>query len=183
MCFPGIENCLRTDDDFKEKTYKEHHVRLQGALESDLNIRCVSQFPIDYMHCVLLGVTRQLLTCLLKQRKQTFSLKSSAVQSTNENLKRLRKCLPFEFPRKQRTFKSFDYWKATELRMFLCYTSMAAFHYVLEEKYYSYFLLLVCANRILCNPIDCSKNNVCASQLLQEFVIQFEQLYGKHNVS
>lgn len=60
---------------------------------------------------------------------------------------------------------------------------MAAFHNVLEEKYYSYFLLLVCANRILCNPIDCSKNKVCASQLLQEFVIQIEQLYGKHNVS
>lgn len=123
VCFPGVENNLRTDTNFKARADKDHHVRGVVALER-LNIGCVSQFPIDYMHCVLLGVTRQILHCLLYQRKKKFSLKKNAIEAINLNLKSIRKCMPSEFQRKQRTLHELDHWKATEFRMFLCYTGI-----------------------------------------------------------
>ena len=123
MCFQEIENTIRTDENFKHRTYKNHHNHTDVALEK-LNIGCVTQFPIDYMHCVLLGVTRQLLFCLIKQRKKEFSLKNSEIMEINKNLKCIQKCLPAEFQRKQRTLKEIEHWKATEFIMFLCYTGM-----------------------------------------------------------
>lgn len=123
VCFPGIDNSLRTDQDFKEKRHSDHHNRLDVALET-LNIGCVTNFPIDYMHCVLLGVTKQILQCLVKKREQKFSLKNESIEAINNNLRCIRKCLPSDFQRKQRTLQEMDHWKATEFRMFLCYTGM-----------------------------------------------------------
>lgn len=123
VCFPGTENSLRSDQNFKEKLDSDHHIRVNVGLES-LNIGCVTNFPIDYMHCVLLGVTKQILQCLVKKRKHKFSLKKESIEAINNNLRCIRKCLPSEFQRKQRTFQEMDHWKATELRMFLCYTGM-----------------------------------------------------------
>lgn len=53
----------------------------------------------------------------------------------------------------------------------------------LNEKYYSHFLLLVCAVRILSHPEDCHTNNNCASALITEFVEQFPKLYGTEHMS
>lgn len=182
VCFPGCNYALRTDEDFKIRKQVEHHVRLVLKLE-ELNIGCVSIFPIDYMHCVLLGVMRQLLNIWLKIRKKPFSLKQNAINSINENLRNIRKYLPREFARKQRTFDELEHWKATELRTFLMYTGIAAFSSILEEKYYKHFLLLVCSIRILTHPEDCTQNNNCAAEMLREFVKQFPILYGIENVS
>lgn len=44
-------------------------------------------------------------------------------------------------------------------------------------------MLLVCAVRILSHPEDCLINNKCASELLNEFVVQFTDLYGIENTS
>ena len=182
VCFPGTENSLRTDESFHLRSQKEHHIQLNAALK-ELNIGCVTKFPIDYMHCVLLGVTRQMLNCWIKLRKKECSLKSNAITAINENLKEIRKCLPIEFARKQRTLHELEHWKATEFRMFLCYTGLAALHDILPKKYYQHFLLLVCAIRILSNPKDCVVNNNCASQLIKEFVELFITLYGTEQVS
>ena len=123
VCFPGTENNRRTDKDFQLKKDTNHHIRLNVALES-LNIGCVTNFSIDYMHCVLLGVTRQMLQCLVKKRKKLFLLKKKAITAINTNLKCIRKCMPSDFQRKQRTLEEIDHWKATEFRMFLCYTGI-----------------------------------------------------------
>lgn len=86
VCFPGNNFTLRTDQSFKEKTDIDHHNRVDIELEK-LEIGCVSGFPVDYMHCVLLGVTRQMLQCLVKKRKQPFSLQKNAIELINSNLK------------------------------------------------------------------------------------------------
>lgn len=182
MCFPGIENTLRTGDSFKKRRQKEHHIRSIVGLEL-LNVDLVTVFPIDYMHCVLLGVMRQMLHCLIKVRKRPFSLKSNAVIAINENLRALRKCMPREFARKQRTFDDIEHWKATEFRMFLSYTGIAAFKGILPDKYYNHFMLLVCSMRILTHKKDCLHNRECANQLLQDFVETFGTLYGEEHIS
>ena len=150
ICFRGIENTLRTDESFRERKQKEHNVRSTVSLEI-LNIDLGTTFPIDYMHCVLLGVMRQILLCLIKIRKKPCSLKNATITAIHENLQSLRKCIPREFTRKQRTFHELEHQKATEFRLFLSYTGIAAFKGILPEKYYNPFLLLVCTIRILSN--------------------------------
>ena len=97
---------MRTDKSFKENA--DHHIRHNIALDS-FNIGCVTNFPIDYMHCVLLGITMQMLNSLVKKRKKEFSLKNHAIELINNNLKYLRKSMLTEFQRRQRTLKENDH--------------------------------------------------------------------------
>lgn len=60
---------------------------------------------------------------------------------------------------------------------------MLALKDILNETYYTHFLLLACAIRILSHPEDCHVNNSCASELIMEFVNKFSELYGTENVS
>lgn len=182
VCFPGTENTLRTDEGFHLKIDKEHHVRLNVILEK-LNFDCVQKFPIDYMHCVLLGVMKQVLNCLVKIRRKPCSLKNNAIRPINDNLKDIRRYLPQEFVRKQRTLTELDHWKATEFRTFLCYTGKAALKNIIPETYFKHFLLLMWGIRILSHSKNCSFNNKCAAELITEFVQQFEPLYGKEQLS
>ena len=56
---------------------------------------------------------------LIKERKKYFSLKKNAIIAINEGFKILKKCMPSEFARKQRSLNDIEYWKATEFRIFL----------------------------------------------------------------
>lgn len=59
MTFTNFSAEKRTDDNFRSKSYIEHHIGMSplGRLDIDL----VKSFPIDYMHNVCLGVMRKLL--------------------------------------------------------------------------------------------------------------------------
>lgn len=73
VCFPEVQEGQRNDDDFKSRKDKDHHIKSNIALEN-VSIGCVTQFPIDYMHCVCLGVMRQMLNLFIKHRKRPYSL-------------------------------------------------------------------------------------------------------------
>ena len=118
MIFPEVNAPLRTDDSFKHKQDEEHHIGV-NPFES-LNLGMVSQFPIDYMHLVCLGVMRRLLNLLILsvrvgRRKQ---MKISSV------LTGLQKAIPAEFAHKPRSLSELARWKATEFRQFLLYTGV-----------------------------------------------------------
>ena len=110
-------------------------------------------------------------------------MKKSAIKTINENFIRIRRCIPAEFARKQRTCNELEHWKATEFRLLLMYTGIAAFNGVLEKQYYDHFLLLVSSIRILSHPKDCIHNNDCTAEMLTEFVEKFSVLYGQQYVS
>ena len=59
VTFPLVDSDLRTDIQFDEMSDEDHH--LGASPLSRLSIGMVSQFPLDYMHLVCLGVTRRLL--------------------------------------------------------------------------------------------------------------------------
>lgn len=59
MTFPETNASLRTDRLFKERKDEEHHLGLSPFEGTSLGM--VSQFPLDYMHLVCLGVVRRLL--------------------------------------------------------------------------------------------------------------------------
>lgn len=56
VTFPECQAQLRTDESFANMSDMRHHH----------NLGMVSQFPIDYMHLVCLGVTRKLVYLWLK---------------------------------------------------------------------------------------------------------------------
>ncbi|KAB0803466.1 hypothetical protein PPYR_00436, partial [Photinus pyralis] len=53
----------RTDHSFKNQTDEDHHTGISPLIEIQLGM--VSQFPIDYMHNICLGVVKKLLTLWL----------------------------------------------------------------------------------------------------------------------
>ncbi|CAN8023457.1 unnamed protein product, partial [Ixodes persulcatus] len=54
-----VDHARRTDNDFKQQKNKQHHKGESPLLK--LPIGMVSQFPLDYMHLVCLGVIKKIL--------------------------------------------------------------------------------------------------------------------------
>ena len=50
------QHSLRTDNDFVQMLYQNHQKGLSPLFQ--LTVRCVSMFPLDYMHLVCLGAAR-----------------------------------------------------------------------------------------------------------------------------
>ena len=64
MTFPETEACLRTDIMFDEMSDEEHH--LGASPLSAAGVGLVSQFVLDYMHLVCLGVVKKLILMWMK---------------------------------------------------------------------------------------------------------------------
>ncbi|CAG7834744.1 unnamed protein product [Allacma fusca] len=135
----------------------------------------VSQFPLDYMHLVCLGVVRKLILMWIKgPLKIRLPNKDVKVISTM-----LKNCIPkitSDFNRTPRDIELCERWKATEARQFLLYTGPVVLKNVLQRSVYDNFLLLSVAIRILISN-DREKYDI-ANELLIAFVGHCQKLYG-----
>uniref|UniRef100_T1GSI3 Uncharacterized protein n=1 Tax=Megaselia scalaris TaxID=36166 RepID=T1GSI3_MEGSC len=73
MCYPALNEKSRTDTNFRNRTDPEHHNEKfrepnSSALEA-LDVDIVKSCPNDYMHLILLGVTKKFLKMILKRIK------------------------------------------------------------------------------------------------------------------
>jgi len=100
-------------------TYEDH--QHGDSSLSQLNIGMVSQFPLDYMHLVCLGVMKKLLA-LWMSGPLHVRIGNNMVQQISAGIYSLMEHLPREFLRKGRGLTEFERWKATEFRSFLLYT-------------------------------------------------------------
>ena len=64
MTFPEINAELRTDAEFDEMSDLGHHIGVSPFRDSPVGL--VSQFPLDFMHLVCLGVMKRLLLLWLR---------------------------------------------------------------------------------------------------------------------
>lgn len=128
ITFPPCDAALRTNDSFKNREQKEHHTKQELLLLESINIGCVTQFPLDYMHVVCLGVTKQ----MLKKRGEDFSLTNNQISMLSDNNIALYKQFCSEFNRVPRTLDELDRWKATEFRSFLLYSGIVVLKDVLR---------------------------------------------------
>ena len=176
MTFPDTSAPLRTNLTFDEMTDEEHH---QGASPlQGTGIGMVSQFPLDYMHLVCLGVMRRLL--LLWMRGPSRCRVGSAVtEKISIVLTSMRGFIAKEFVRKPRALREINRWKATEFRQFLLYTGPVALINKLHQDVYKNFLQLHVGRFILVNPYLCSLYCDYAHDLLVQFVHYFGELYGR----
>ncbi|CAN7942719.1 unnamed protein product, partial [Ixodes hexagonus] len=176
--FPETKAPLRTDHSFAAKHQEEHHTGESPF--SQLGIGMVSQFPIDYMRLVLLGVVRKFVKYWASG---PFSVRRSSgqLEVMNKRIRLLRPHTPSDFSRMLRTLEERDKWKATEARLFLLYACPVVLKGVLTEESFRHFVTLHVAIRIPCTK-DCPEHLVSsADQLLHYFVEQAssERLYGE----
>lgn len=180
VTFPEINAPLRSDESFARKLDDDHH-RGTSILET-LNIGMVSQFPIDYMHNVVIGVVKSLLRGVV-YGKQDVRMTKPNIDEASNHLVELRNSIPHEFARKPRPLIELDRYKATELRQILLYTGPVIFWKRLPDDKYYHFLSLSIAIRILCSEEFHKTLNDYARSLLIYYVENYGKLYGAEHVT
>ena len=179
----------RTDASLLDK--KETLHRKGPSPLSEINVNLVTHFVLDYMHLVLLGVTRKLLYLWLEGEKgekiqtRKYRISQDAVRILSSRFTSFIETCPKEFARKPRSLANFRMFKATELRTILLYTGVVAFKcHVIRKNVYDNFLLLVCAMRIFLSPVYCKDRAYTkhARKALKRFVEHYREIYGAGNV-
>lgn len=139
------------------------------------NFNMVDGFIPDYMHCVLLGVTRQLVCLFVESSGSLYSLNAQNIRMLDMRIKDLK--LPHEATRTLRTTKDISFWKASEWRIFLL-TSPALLKNILNPNVYKHWLLFVYGVTLLLGtnitPDDVTKADDC----LKRFVSGVKDIYG-----
>ena len=149
---------------------------LPACVELDL----VNCFPVDYMHCVLLGVTRQLFALWFEPSDQPYCIRKS-MREIDDDLIKIRP--PDDISRLPRSLLTYKKWTATEWRNWLLYYSVPLLRGILRDRYFRHWTLLVSAMfNLLKGSISMTMIDE-ADIKLQEFVSQTARLYGTENMS
>lgn len=179
--FMTLDNEPRTAEEFIMKSDILHYHGPSPFDELKLDIPKI--FVVDYMHAVLLGVVKTLILLWIFDRKKPYSIPLTFIREMNKLQERFAACLPREFSRETRSFLLTKRFKATEFRTLLLYSLPILLKNRLPQKYYSHFMLLHCAMRILCHPNECLLNLTCAKNLINDFVGSYARLYSQEQMS
>ena len=179
MTFPDLNAPRRTDVAFDELQDAEHHCGKSPL--SDLHIGMVSQFVLDYMHLICLGVVRRLIWLWTSGPvRVNIRLPARLVSDISSRLLAVRRYIPSEFARKPRSLSSWQRWKATEFRQFLLYTGPVVLVGKLSDAAYQNFMLLSVGMFLLLDVNVTPEYIDYAEQLLILFVRQFSDIYGSN---
>ena len=165
----------RTDLMFKERADLRFHTR-DSLIEKELKINMISQFPLDFLHVVCLGITRKIFKKLVGPEKPLFP--KSRVE-IDKILERINETLPTEIHRSFRDIKDVSTFKGHEWRSILLKIAPVLFKSTLPKSFWKHFLLLTCAFSILCDSEMCIKYNRIANRMLKEFNEKIEDLYDE----
>lgn len=138
----------------------------------------VTGIPIDYMHCVLEGVTKW----LVEKWFASFNHGSPyyigrLIKAVDSDL--LHQCPPHDFSRSPRSLeKHRHHWKANEFRNWLLYYSLPILTSFLPPLYFHHYSLLVCAIHILLQTKVNEIQIQAAEKMLGDFYAMLPELYG-----
>ncbi|KAG1657415.1 hypothetical protein GQR58_023391 [Nymphon striatum] len=136
MTYPNNDSLLWTDESFLSDLAEDHRAPNWTIPFPGFTVNFISQFPVDYMHLVCLGVVRRLLNIWLKGKLKT-RLTNRLVDQLSSALVQLRSHIPSEFARKPRSVREVDRWKATEFKQFLLYTGPVVFTSIIPQEWYN----------------------------------------------
>jgi len=177
VTFLSTDKPLRTDDSFRNKADDDHHIGESPI--ACLNVGLVTQFPLDEMHLVYLGVMRRLIMCWLRGPIETkCRLPGQSVRTISDRLLSVQRYICCEFVRKPRSLSEIDRWKATEFRTFLLYLGPIVLKGILSKQHFRHFMLLHVAMYCLTSSRLCSSHLDYAQMLLSKFVQEAPELYG-----
>ncbi|XP_044164670.1 uncharacterized protein LOC114974471 [Acropora millepora] len=180
----------RTHENTLQHAYDAHKSKLEGKYSPVFGVKGYSWFmfipgfdiikgiSVDYMHCVLLGVTKMLLTLWFD--KTHVAEEWNVSKRLDEVERRLLNITPPNcISRTPRSIvKDFSHWKASEFRSFLFFYGIPCLWNILPDEYFQHFILLVEAiwllDQISVSP-ECLQK---AHNLLRHFCLRIEALYG-----
>lgn len=183
VTFPLIDAEKRTDVSFRAQSQPAHHNSVSPFTE--LNIDMVKQFPLDYLHTVLLGVCKKMLFAYVGGVTRTNKLGKLPWYDLDEIADRLLKVAakqPSEFQRKSRPWSKLADYKGTEFRTMIVYLLPVVAHGILPAKQYQNMMLLHVAMVILVDPKLSKSAADVAQKMLESFVVSFAEFYGDDNV-
>lgn len=181
VVFPELDSEPRTNEEFRARRCDGIHSSMSLTALEMFHDDIIKETIIDYMHCVLLGVIKMLISLWVQKGPKGVKWSAKKISEASEMIEQLIKTMPCEFVRKFRKFEDYTRLKATELRNFLLYIGPVILDKLLPKEYYDHFLLLSLSIRILCHPSyaqDYSKNRI-AHNMLRDFVRNVGTLYGK----
>ena len=184
MIYP-YDNCnRRTDEMFRMKLNKEHHIGTSPVLKLRPKINMVDQFVLDFMHLGCIGLMGKLISYWMAGATnvddvcKTTKLSKEAKVEINRRLKMIHLTVTNDFQRKTESLVNYGDLKATELRVISLYTGPLIFNDLLTESAFKHFLLFHIACRILCCEETAVKYNTQAKFYLHRFFLGFLQIYG-----
>ena len=196
---PGIKfvdvNCpLRTNDSFRCNSYPNHQKTHECASPlTKLSIDMIRDFPLDYMHLVLLGVVKRMLRLWLGTTdfhvtKYSCNFRLLARASSHiisQRVKVCAECVSSEFQRRPRQMDENKFFKAKEFRTLLLYTFPYVFMglFTNNSQVYDHFMLLVVAFRIMLGRNPTPNFIAYVRALLHKFVNDMRELYGKTHMT
>lgn len=175
---------LRTDETFRDRLHPEHHkpeFRTKRSVLENLGFRMISQFPLDPMHIIDLGVVLKGLEFLLKG--QNIPSLMIDIEKLSERIVAFSRFRPSDFARDIRSLKDLQHFKATELRQFIMYGGIVFMKDLVADHIYDHWLLLHVAVRLLSTENLTEHNIDTAEQLLYKYVDQYPSIYGEDSVT
>jgi hypothetical protein len=186
MCFPTTENILRTDESFRNQRTPHHH-HAHSELERVPHFNMIVNVPYDYMHLIVLGSSKALLTFLF--RTSHIRLPRAIIDTISLNLVGCSPFIPCEFARKPRELTYFERFKATEHRLILLYLYPILFKdFDGHADYNDTYILLMClhtAIRILCSVNEQTQEEeiTYARELLLFFIESYITIVHRKHVT
>lgn len=137
---------------------------------------CVSGVVIDYMHGILLGVTKLMLRLWFSPsfKAEKFSVSNQALE-VNLRLATIKPTL--DITRMPTDVSDLKHWKASEFRCFLLYFAAPILHGILDETRFQHLLKLVTGISILLKSSISKEKLQEADVCILEFVRDFALLY------
>ena len=190
MVFPHEEVLtLRTKEsyiqDVKESVRSKtecNGVKGPTLLHYFLTLFICSSTAIDSMHCLYLGLMKQLLNLWFNSvyHTESFSL-SKQVKEVNRRLSELR--FPHFVQRLPVDVDKLAFWKASLCRTFLLHVGLIVLKGIMKDEYYNHFALLVQATALLNSSSISTDDLKRANDLLNSFSKDFQVLYGIRHMS
>ena len=173
LYYPNQRNKMRTAEQhqsYLKLMQKEGLQTFRGikgtCVLSDLIENLPLTAPIDYMHQVLLGVTRSILFLIRDKTSKTVLIQIREVIDSVQ--------LTSDFKRALRNLEDLEYFKANELKVWLLYVGPVVFHGFIDKDFYERFFLLSYTIRLLLFSTEyCS----LADQLIERFHLLTAESY------
>lgn len=165
----------RKDTDFLLGVFGRHIHGSSPLLK--LKIEMVSQFVLDPMHLIYLGIVKRLLVKYILEGKRKHKLSSRSLDVINNKIKALKH--PDDFTRRLRPLSDAKRWKAVEFRMFVLYFGVILLKNNISEIQYQHFMLLHVAVTIMSCERLLSTSLHIAEKCIAKFVKRCPSVYGK----
>lgn len=177
MVFLDLEANLRNDHDYRNRVYQDYHHH-ESVLEL-LPIDMINAFPLDYLHCVLLGVVNWILGYI---RNTPQVLSSRDYSTINDRIDKFQKTRPVEFQRGLRSFVDYlGLMKGTEFRQYLLFVAPLLLKGIVDDEKIGNLIKLQIASLIFAHKRFANYYDE-ADELMRMFVQEFAEIYHPRHV-